>query len=839
MSGQVINMANLRGLEEADIIPLRQKFGKNIFNAEKPRRLLHIIRDTVLEPMFILLAVACILYIILDEIAEGMMVMAAMLLVAGIALYQDVRSTRALKALREFTAPKVTVIRNGTINTIGSEELVPGDLLLLEEGNTIPADATIVQANDFTINESIITGESFPVEKQATSGYDMIYQGTTVNSGKCYAIVAATGNNTVLGELGKSISAYSSSKTLLQKQVNLFVSRLAFFGLIAFVLIWLINYLNSDMLVQSILFALTLAMAAIPEEIPVAFSSFMALGAWQMSKLGIISRQPQTIENLGSVNVICLDKTGTLTENKMTVTMVYDFDNDKLTEPGTLKRMDPIGYAMLASEREPFDAMEVAIHDTYQKHANHLQFDTLSQIYEYPLQGAAPMMTHIYQTKNYKIAAAKGAPERILSVCHLDDKTMAKVTGHINSQAEKGHRIIGVASAIHNNEEFPLLQDDYNWKFEGFICLSDPPKENGKQTLQEFYRAKIDIKLLTGDYPKTAVNIAGQVGINNYSTYLTGEQVMLMKDQELNEAVTQTNIFARMFPEAKLRVINSLKSTGQIVAMTGDGVNDAPALQASHIGIAMGKKGTEIAKQAADLIITDDNLEKLVEAIRQGRKIFNNLKKAVRYIISIHIPIILTASLPIIFGWAYPNIFSPIHIIFLELIMGPTCSVFFEKEPGEENMMSRPPRKRNVGLFEQGELLISITQGLIITAGVLCLYYVFMKQGRELEEVRTVVFTTLLFSNIFLTFANRSFTENIFITIRYKNSLVPWVLFTSLLFISGIHLIGPVRNIFGMVPISFSRILGCSGVAFISVMWFEMYKTHLYKPGHPTIRHNL
>ena len=828
MAGRVTNMIEMKGLEEAEVLPLQQRFGKNIFDIEKPRRLLHILKDIVLEPMFILLVVACILYIILDEIPEGMMVMAAMLLVAGIAVYQDVRSTRALKALRQFTAPKITVIRNGILNTIDSEELVPGDLLLLEEGNTIPADATIVQANDLTVKESIITGESFPVEKQAIPGLDLIYQGTTVNSGKCYALVTATGNNTVLGKLGKSVSAYSSTKTLLQKQVNLFVRRLAFFGISAFVFIWLINYLKSEMLAQSILFGLTLAMAAIPEEIPVAFSSFMALGAWQMSKLGIISRQPQTIENLGSVNVICLDKTGTLTHNKMTVTLVYDLDKDELSDPGSLRRQDALGYAMLASEKEPFDAMEIAIHDAYQKYAKHLQFDSLSQIYEYPLQGTAPMMTHIYQAGDKKIAAAKGASERILHICNLDDHTIAKITGHINTQAERGYRIIAVASAMHNKETFPSNQDDFDWKFEGFICLYDPPKENSKQTMQDFYKAKIDIKLLTGDYPKTAVNIAGQVGIRSSSKYLLGEEIMLMNDHELSEALTQTNIFARMFPEAKLRVINSLKSNGQIVAMTGDGVNDAPALQASHIGIAMGKKGTEIAKQAADLIISDDNLEKLVEAIRQGRKIFNNLKKAVRYIISIHIPIILTASFPVIFGWAYPNIFSPIHIIFLELIMGPTCSVFFEKEPVEENIMSRPPRKRDVGLFEQNELLISLVQGFLITAGTLSLYYFFMNEGHELEEVRTVVFTTLIISNILLTFVNRSFTENIFTTIRYKNSLAAWVLTTSLLFISGIHLIAPVRNIFGMVPVPFTSILLCSGIAFISVMWFEIYKTVRY-----------
>jgi Ca2+-transporting ATPase len=406
----------------------------------------------------------------------------------------------------------------------------------------------------------------------------------------------------------------------------------------------------------------------------------------------------------------------------------------------------------------------------------------------------------------------------------------------VTEQAKKGYRVIGIASTTHKEEKFPDTQDEFNWNFEGLLCLYDPPRQNIAHVLKQFYDAHIEVKLLTGDYAETAMNICEQTGIKGYEKYVTGDQLLLIQDNELKKLVTETNLFARMFPEAKLRVVNALKANGYIVAMTGDGVNDAPALKASDIGIALGKKGTEIAKQAADLIITDDNLQKVAEAIKQGRKIFNNLKKAIRYIISIHIPIILTASLPLLLGWKYPNIFTPIHIIFLELIMGPTCSVFFEREPVEENIMVLPPRKRSTSLFAQDELLISITQGILITAGVLWVYYLSMYKGSTLPETRTMVFTTLIISNIFLTFTNRSFTQNFIKTIRYKNNLAPWVLLTSVLFLFILHLVPFIRTIFGLATIKLTDFLLCTGVAFITVIWFEIYKTHMYKPEQPIIR---
>ncbi|QEC65789.1 cation-translocating P-type ATPase [Panacibacter ginsenosidivorans] len=828
MPGKVIELGNVIGLSGSEVPSLQLQYGKNIFHAEPSRGFIHIVWDVVKEPMFILLFVACLLYFILGEVSEGIMMLVAIILVTAISLYQEVKSSNALKALQEFTEPKVTVIRDGKEIVIAAEELVPGDIMLLDEGMNIPADAIILQANDLTVNESIITGESLPVDKNETENSNALFQGTTINSGKCIAQVTATGNNTTLGKLGKTIGTYQPPKTLLQQQINKFVRRFALFGFLGFCIIFFVNYLHHREFVTSLLFALTLAMSVIPEEIPVAFSSFMALGTYKMSKLGIISRQPQIVENLGAVSVLCFDKTGTLTENKMQVKTVYDYKSDALLEldhDNQLQDDEVLYYAMLASEVNPFDAMEKAILEAYHLYTNAGIYHPLKMIYEYPLEGQPPMMTHVYEHDNTKVVTAKGAAERIINICHLNENDKKKISAYVKLLATKGYRVIGVAGAAHTEQLFPSLQDDFNWQFKGLLALYDAPKKNIAAVLQQFYNAKIEVKLITGDYPETAMNIAGQVGLVNHLNSVTGDEVMNMTQDSLMQLVKNTNVFARMFPDAKMKVIDAIKANGEIVAMTGDGVNDGPALKSANIGIAMGQRGTEIARQAADLILTDDNIESMVTAIREGRKIFSNLKKAIRYIISIHIPIILTASLPLIFGWVYPNIFSPVHIIFMELIMGPTCSIFFEREPVEKNIMQQTPRERKDSLFTKKELLVSFVQGIIIAAGALGLYHYFMNNGATLEQTRTIVFTSLIVSNIFLTFANRSFSRTIYYTSRYKNNLVPVILIVSVLFLLSLHFIPFVRNLFQLAAITQVQFWLCSGVAFVCVMWFEVYKS--------------
>ncbi len=481
-------------------------------------------------------------------------------------------------------------------------------------------------------------------------------------------------------------------------------------------------------------------------------------------------------------------------------------------------------YSRLASEKVPFDAMEKAITEAYQSQDGSEQYEKMQMIHEYALGGKPPMMTHVYQSENGILVAGKGAPERILDVCRLNGESLKKLKKIVSDMASSGFRVLGVCSAAYPETPFPELQDDFNWKFEGLLSLYDPPKENAKAVFEKWDKAGIAINLVTGDYPETALNIASITGIRHDGEYLTGEQVMDMSEEQLKNEVRRINIYARMYPEAKLKIVNALKSNGQIVAMTGDGVNDAPALKSADIGIAMGKKGTEIAKEASDLVITDDSLDKITDAITQGRKIYSNFKKAIRYIISIHIPIILTASLPLVLGWKFPAVFTPIHVIFLELIMGPTCSVFYEREPVEPNIMSNRPRPRLENIFSKNDLRISIMQGLVISGGLLSLYYYFMLENYSLEYVRSVVFSTLILSNIFLTICNRSFTETVNKTLRYKNSLAPWVFFISMAFLFAINFFSVLQEVFKLTQLNIFHYLICVLVSLFCVGWFELYK---------------
>lgn len=827
----VTELHNLQGLSPGDVARMQQIHGRNTFGALPGHRLLKVSGTIIREPMFILLAVACLLYFIIGSAGEGAMMAIAITIISAISFYREMRSERALKALKQLTDPQAKVIREGRKILIPNEELVPGDILVLEEGARIPADAAILQANDLSVDESVLSGESVPVDKDETEGHNVLYQGAMINRGKCLARVLATGHNTFLGKIGKAIETYSPPKTLLQLQVGRFVSKLALFGLAGFLIIFLVNYLHHVAFATSLLFALTLAMSAIPEEIPVAFSSFMALGAYKMSRLGIISRQPQIIENLGAVSVLCLDKTGTITENTMQVKSVYDFTTDTIIEPDE-KSPVPNGkvlwYAMLASEQHPFDTMEKAIYEAYHRYAEGNGYESVTMTNEYPLEGHPPMMTHVYTTASGTIlAATKGAAERVMMACRLDASSREKITRRIQQFASAGYRILGTASAQHTGKALPGRQDDFDWQFAGLLALYDPPKKNIPQVLKQLYTAQIDVKLVTGDYPETAISIGQQAGILHSRQYLTGDALMMMPEDKVQTAAKTIAVFARMSPEAKLKLINAIKANGDIVAMTGDGVNDAPALKAAHIGIAMGRKGTETARQAADLILTDDNLEKIVIAVREGRKIYSNLVKAIRYIISIHIPIILTASLPVLLGWAYPVIFSPVHIIFLELIMGPTCSVFFEKEPVEEAGMLVAPRRRDTGLFTREELLISIVQGLLIAAAVLALYFVFMNQHYSIEETRTAVFSALILSNVFLTFTSRSYSRTLYHTIRYRNPLTPVILLAPALFLFLLHFVHPVQQLFRLAPVDAFAFWLCFAVSFAGVMWFEVFKTGL------------
>lgn len=812
------------GLSSADIPRLREEFGANVIPSGNEGRFFSLVKNIFREPMVLLLTGACVIYFSLSYTEEGIMMVITMIIVAGISVYQEGKSQNALSALQQLAVPRVKVIRDGNEAVIDSEELVPGDIIRLEEGMRVPADAKILEANDLLVNESAVTGESLPVTKQMAAS---LFLGSTLEAGRCIAEVTETGSSTVVGKIGKSISRYTPPETMLEKQIRRFVKFMAIFGLIGFAVIFAVNYFHSKEFTSSLLFALTLAMSAVPEEIPVAFSSFMAIGAFRLSKYGIVSRQPQIIENLGSVSVICLDKTGTLTENKMKVHYIYDFSSDALINADNEKSAGSSQVAViaaLASEKDPFDSLEKAILDLHPLNTAAAESVALKISYEYPLEGIPPMMTHVYRKPDGTfLATAKGAPERVLSNCKIGSENISKITGILDNFGKSGYRVLAVASADHTGAVYPKNQDDFHWKFTGLLALYDPPKANAKKVITEIKDAGIDVKLITGDYPWTAMNIASQVGINVDDGYLEGAALASMSDDELKDAVSRKHVFARMFPDAKWRVINAIRSQQNIVAMTGDGINDAAALKAADIGIAMGNRGTETARRAADLILTDDNLDKIVIGIREGRRIFSNFYKGIRYIIAIHIPIILTASLPVLLGWKYPNIFSPVHVIFLELLMGPTCSIFFENEPVEANLMSAMNNTHRRNLFSRKDLLISLTQGLMITAGVLFLYL----QSLPYEDIlltRSLVFNTLVLSNLFLTFTARSFTETLVKTITYKNKRILIPLIPSLLILVAIQGSVMARELFQVSALTYAQWISCMTVALVSVGWFEVYK---------------
>ena len=823
-----INQFNIKGLNSEQVNLSREKFGSNKLDYKKENTFLDVLLRIAKEPMTILLLVASIIYFISGETGNGIFMVVAILLIASISLYQDSRSKNALEKLKDLSQPYCKVIRNGTLIEIKSDELVVGDFLLVEEGSSITADGTIVQSNDFSVNESILTGESLALFKDKDKEDRFIYNGTIVASGLAIAEITAIGNETKLGKIGKSLESISEEKTPLEIQVSSFVKWMAIVGAIVFVLVWFINYWQSQHILNSLLQSLTLAMSILPEEIPVAFTTFMALGAWRLMKLGIVVKQTKTVETLGSATVICTDKTGTITENKMSLAKLFVLKNNQIVSPeSTLNDSDKelIELSMWASEPIPFDPMEVALHQAYKNLIINDERPNYKLVHEYPLGGKPPMMTHIFSNSNgRKIIAAKGAPEALINVSNLNDTEIQQIQSAIELLATEGYRVLGVAISNFVDNEYPTQQQDLPFEFKGIVAFYDPPKKNIQRVMEDFYTAGIQVKIITGDNAATTASIAKQIGFKDYLKTISGDELMELSEKELQVKVMDTAIFTRMFPEAKLKIINALKSNNQIVAMTGDGVNDGPALKASHIGIAMGQKGTEIAKQAASLILLEDDLSKMVDAVAMGRKIYTNLKKAIQYIISIHIPIILTVFIPLALGWIYPNIFSPIHIIFLELIMGPTCSIIYENEPMEPNTMTQKPKPLSTTFFNLKELSISVVQGLFITVGTLSVYQFAVASGYNEAITRTMVFTVLITANIFLTLINRSFYYSILTTLKYKNNMVLFIVFITIALVGLILYVKPLSVFFEFETLNLYQLLTSIIIGFISVIWYEIVK---------------
>lgn len=818
----------ISGLTEEQVLASRKEFGENVLSYKKEYFIVQALKGIFKEPMIVLLLATSTIYFIVGEFGDGIFLASAIVLVAAISLFQDSRSRNALEKLKQLTQPKSKVIRDGKTIEINSSEIVVGDSLMVEEGSTVAADGTIVSSNDFSVDESLLTGESLSVQKDAASTDNAIYSGTKVASGLAIATVTAIGTQTKLGKIGESLESIVEEKSPLEIQINSFVKKMVLFGALVFLVVWGINYNMSHDLLDSLLKALTLAMSILPEEIPVAFTTFMALGAWRLMKMGIVVKQMKTVETLGSATVICTDKTGTITENKMSLAKIFlplASTIKDATEKLTAEEKELITVAMWASEPIPFDPMEIALHKAYQINSGSDERAHFNMLHEYPLSGKPPMMTHVFEdAQGKRIIAAKGAAEGLLNISDLSPEERTSVEKAITQLADDGYRILGVASATFSGTNFPSTQQEFAFHFKGLVAFYDPPKKNIASVLEHFYDAGLGVKLITGDYAATTSAIAKQVHFKHWERHISGEELMQLDEQQLRENVNETSVFTRMFPEAKLKIINALKANNEVVAMTGDGVNDGPALKAAHIGIAMGKTGTEIAKQSASLILMEDDLAKMVDAIAMGRRIYDNLKKAIRYIISIHIPIILTVFIPLVLGWVYPNIFTPVHIILLELIMGPTCSIIYENEPMEKNIMQQKPRPFSSTFFNWKELSTSVIQGLAITAGTLLAYQMAVHQQLDEELTRTIVFTVLISANIFLTLVNRSFYFSILTTAKYKNNLVGLIIGISVTIAGLLLYVHPFTEFFKFKHPNGQQLGLSIVIGFASVIWFEAVK---------------
>ncbi|MDQ8013002.1 MAG: cation-translocating P-type ATPase [Flavobacterium nitrogenifigens] len=819
---------HLKGLNDNEVTLSRKKYGYNQIDNTDKNTWLELLINILKEPMLVLLFAISIIYLIVGDYGEALFMFLAIAAVAAISLYQDNRSRKALEALEKLNEPLSKVIRNAKIIEIPTHEITVGDLCIVEEGKMINADGEIMHSNDFSVNESSLTGESLSVFKSSESDDNKVYSGTLAVSGLAVIKVEKIGKETRLGKIGVSISEIKEETSPLQLQIGRFVKGMAIVGIIVFAMVCIISYYHTRSLLDSLLNGLTLAMSVLPEEIPVAFSTFMALGAWKLMREGIIVKRSSIVETLGSTTVICTDKTGTITENTMQLKHIYNFASDKVFDENDFSNSDLstiIDYAMWSSEPVPFDPMEKTLHRLYEKSRKDDRRKDFQMIHEYPLEGKPPMMTHLFENiEKGRIIAAKGAPEAILNVSTLSENEKNKVRDIIKNLGSQGFRILGVARSNFQGNNFPEKQQDFKFDFLGLVVFYDPPKKGIQEVFSHIYNAGIKVKVITGDNVDTTRSIALQAGIKQTSQAIEGKDIMEFSEEQLLQAAEEKVLFTRMFPDAKLAVVNALKKQGEVVAMLGDGVNDSPALKAAHIGVAMGSKGTEIAKAAAALVITNDDLDKLIVGIASGRRIYANIKKAVQYIISIHIPIILTVSLPLFLGWVFPQIFTPVHVIFLELVMGPTCSIVYENEPMERNTMLNKPRKMTDTFLNWKELSISIIQGLLITAGILFIYQFTVQNGGNEEKTRAMVFSTLIFANILLSLTNRSFHYSLFESFKNRNILFPIVSFVTLIMLAAILYINPISDFFHLTGLTIRELSLSAGIASISVLWFEGYK---------------
>ena len=833
---------DMRGLTHAEARGRLQAEGMNELPAAKSRDIPAIALEVVREPMFLLLLVAGVIYLLLGDVSDALMLLGFVCMVMGITIYQERKTERVLEALRDISSPRALVVREGVAQRIAGHEVVRGDILILAEGDRVPADAALISCNDFATDESMLTGESVPVRKigqpdahklRPPGGDDLpfVYSGTLVVQGRGTARVLATGPYTELGKIGKALQVLDNETTPLQKEINRLVRNLAIVGALLSLLLVIVYGLSRGDWLHGFLAGITLAMSILPEEYPFVLIVFMAMGAWRISRHQVLTRRMPTVETLGSATVLCVDKTGTLTLNQMTVQQLIAGDASFVVAashtplPETFHEL--VEFSILASKTDPFDPMEKAIHtlgEYYLTDTEHLHRDW-ALVHEYSLSPELLALSHVWRAsdRNEYVVATKGAPEAVADLCHLDGHQLSKFSTQVNILAAQGMRVLGVAKASYRGREWPDVQHDFEFEFIGLIGLADPVRPTVAAAVKDCTAAGIRVVMITGDYPATAAAIAQQICLpGGHDNIISGTELNQMDDATLRERIRHNNIFARMVPEQKLRLVNALKANGDVVAMTGDGVNDAPALKAAHIGIAMGGRGTDVAREAAALVLLDDDFASIVRAVRIGRSIFDNLRKAMAYILAVHIPIAGLSLIPLLLGW--PTVFAPVHIVFLEMIINPACSIAFEAEPAERNVMRRPPRSPQEPLFGRQVILLSLLQGTLLLLTTLIVLGYALHQGAAEGEARALAFSTLVIGNIGLILVNRSWQLNIFSSLKNRNSALWWVVGGALSFLLlALHL-QFLREIFHFAPLTPYQLALSFAAGLCSVLWFELFK---------------
>lgn len=836
-------LKNIRGLSGPEAAARLKADGPNELPSARRKSVFAIAFSVFREPMFLLLVACGSIYLFLGEMQDAAMLLGFVFVIMGITIYQEGKAERAIEALRDLSSPRALVIRDGEQKRVSGKEVVMGDIIIIKEGDRVPADAVLLWGINVTADESILSGESVPVRKIADmngnaearrpGGDDLpfLYSGSLIVHGQGLARVIAIGIKTEMGKIGKALGEIREEATALQKETARLVKAIFIIAMALCAVVVIVYGLTRGNWLESILAGITLAMAMLPEEFPVVLTIFLALGAWRISKKNVLTRKAAAVETLGSSTVLCVDKTGTLTQNRMAIRKLFNGkefcdikDSGKIALPESFHEV--VEYGILASKKDPFDPMEKALEElgfTTLHNTEHIHQDW-PLIEEYPLSKEIMALSHVWETpdKTGFVVSAKGAPEAIADLCHLSGPERDSLKGPINEMASAGLRVLGVARASFGKERLPSSQHDFDFNFIGLIGLADPIRDSVPPAVQECYGAGIRVVMITGDYPVTAQNIARQIGLKNPEEIITGPELENMTPEELKKRCCSVNIFSRVQPEQKLLIVRALKSCGEVVAMTGDGVNDAPALKASDIGIAMGLRGTDVAREASDIVLVNDDFSSIVAAVRLGRRIFDNLKKAMAYIISVHIPIAGASLIPVMLGW--PIILYPAHIVFLELIIDPACSVVFEAEPAEDNIMKRSPRDPKESLFKKKVMVLTLLQGLSALLVVIAVFTLAMRMGLAEESARALAFVTLIISNLCLILTNRSWTRSILSLFSVPNKALVTVVSGAVIFMLFVLYVPFFRDVFHFGFVHPEDLILCLGAGIWSILWFELLK---------------